>query len=260
MALEASARSASPGRTALPGWLVAAWRRAGPLIAVYLLFIPSTSIRAIADDRGLPVNRTFNAFEGVVLTAAPNRWLQDALLGLEPLRLVAVAIYFSWMLLPVMVIVPLLRAGRVGDAWRMAWFLLAAHYVAQPFFFLYPVEPPWMHYSDIPRVQDLVFSRTSGADANPFAAMPSLHAAMPLMAALWFPRASLGRRLLLGYTALIAVTVIYTGDHYVADIIAGWALAGAYVTVVRLSRLPLLPERAKRRSAVVPAVPLQRAA
>jgi membrane-associated phospholipid phosphatase len=124
--------------------------------------------------------------------------------------------------------------------WRFCWYLLALHYVVQPLFYLYPLEPPWMHHPDIPRVQDLVFERTSGRDANPYAAMPSLHASMPFAAALWYGLRSAWGRVLLAYTALICLTVVYTGDHYVADLAAGLALAGAYFTGVRLLRLPVL--------------------
>ena len=63
-------------------------------------------------------------------------------------------------------------------------------------------------------------------DANPWAAMPSDHFASALMTAMVLrevsPRAGL---VAYGYAAAIAVALLYLGEHYVTDLIAGGALA-----------------------------------
>ena len=73
---------------------------------------------------------------------------------------------------------------------------------------------------------------------NTVAAMPSLHAAYPLMLMLFFwPAGRLVRVLLGAYTLAMAFTLVYGGEHFVADILVGWAMAiGAYALV---SRWPL---------------------
>ena len=62
---------------------------------------------------------------------------------------------------------------------------------------------------------------------NPWAAMPSLHFATSLMAALTLAEISP----LLGaggaaYAATLAVALVYLGEHYVTDLIAGAAVVG----------------------------------
>jgi len=73
---------------------------------------------------------------------------------------------------------------------------------------------------------------------NPVAAMPSLHAAFPLMLLLFFWSAGLWVRLLLGaYTLAMAFTLVYGGEHFVMDIVAGWLIAIAvHFVVTAISR------------------------
>ncbi|GGF13373.1 phosphatase PAP2 family protein [Williamsia phyllosphaerae] len=69
--------------------------------------------------------------------------------------------------------------------------------------------------------------------ANLVAAIPSLHAGLTMLLALFmWPRVrALGRTLFLGYAVVMAFTLVYTGEHYVFDIIAGWGLAAAVIAV-----------------------------
>jgi membrane-associated phospholipid phosphatase len=39
------------------------------------------------------------------------------------------------------------------------------------------------------------------------------------------------RTALLGYVLLMAVALVYTGEHYVVDVVAGWLTAGVAVAV-----------------------------
>jgi membrane-associated phospholipid phosphatase len=72
------------------------------------------------------------------------------------------------------------------------------------------------------------------AYSNPVAAMPSLHAAIPMMLALFFwSRARWWlRAVLASYVLAMAVTLVYTGEHYVIDELLGWAYAALSVTAV----------------------------
>ena len=86
---------------------------------------------------------------------------------------------------------------------------------------------------------------------NPVAAMPSLHAAFPLMLLLFFWSAGRWVRLGLGvYTLAMAFTLVYGGEHFVADIVAGWAMAlGVHAVVgVGARRAPALVSRARSRA------------
>jgi membrane-associated phospholipid phosphatase len=56
--------------------------------------------------------------------------------------------------------------------------------------------------------------------------MPSLHAGMALFVALWFTRNS-ARWLQvasLAFPTIMALTLVYFGEHYVIDCVAGWAV------------------------------------
>jgi membrane-associated phospholipid phosphatase len=58
--------------------------------------------------------------------------------------------------------------------------------------------------------------------------MPSLHAGAALLIALflWPLTGKLWRAALLCYALLMAVALVYTGEHYVVDVVAGWLTAG----------------------------------
>ncbi len=63
-------------------------------------------------------------------------------------------------------------------------------------------------------------------DTNPMAAMPSLHAAFPACCALAAVRAwRLKGATLWLYVAAMAFALVYLGEHYAVDVLAGVALA-----------------------------------
>jgi membrane-associated phospholipid phosphatase len=78
---------------------------------------------------------------------------------------------------------------------------------------------------------------------NPLAAMPSLHFATTLMAAfLLAETGALAGALGFAYAATLGFALVYLGEHYVVDLIAGAALTGAVrrlepVAAPRLARL-----------------------
>jgi membrane-associated phospholipid phosphatase len=65
------------------------------------------------------------------------------------------------------------------------------------------------------------------ADANPVAAMPSLHTGMSTLIAVFFiwQLKSRWRWLLVLYPTAMGITLVYTGEHYVLDILAGFVYA-----------------------------------
>jgi hypothetical protein len=80
------------------------------------------------------------------------------------------------------------------------------------------------------------------ASVNLVAAIPSLHAGLTLAIAafLWNRVNRVWRPLLVAYVLIMAFTLVYTAEHYVIDILLGWALAavihmfGRYVEARRL--------------------------
>jgi hypothetical protein len=108
---------------------------------------------------------------------------------------------------------------------------------------LYPAMPPWMVSANgsmapsariIPIMWNHVgfhqaaalFEGNSSFDNN-VAAVPSLHAAYPMLICLFFwGRAKPWLRVILvTYVVAMASTLVYTGEHFVFDIILGWLYA-----------------------------------
>jgi len=127
---------------------------------------------------------------------------------------------------------------------------------------LYPAAPPWMAALNgklgagvqIHRVVQETLVTLGGntldsaveqgaAYSNPVAAMPSLHAAIPMMLALffWGSVRLRGKIILALYAGGMAFVLVYGGEHYVIDILLGWVYA--LVTVLCLRALE------RRRSA-----------
>jgi len=113
----------------------------------------------------------------------------------------------------------------------------------------YPAVPPWLASirGDMPRADRVVkaiwehfgarrigavFGQDSGV-AFEVGALPSLHAAAPFLATLflWDRRGLRGP--LVVYTVAMAATLVYTGDHFVFDILLGWAYAAAVHALLR---------------------------
>jgi hypothetical protein len=125
-------------------------------------------------------------------------------------------------------------------------------------YWAYPAQPPWLTGEGVlmpsvdrivPTVWDQLGVPTAqsiyenGDFVNPVAAMPSLHAAFPLMLLLFFWSSGRWVRLGLGaYTLAMGFTLVYGGEHFVADIAAGWAMAlGVHALVgVGVRRAPRL--------------------
>ncbi|ROZ99300.1 phosphatase PAP2 family protein [Gordonia sp. OPL2] len=87
--------------------------------------------------------------------------------------------------------------------------------------------------------------------ANLVAAIPSLHAGLTMLLALFmWPRVkALGKTLFMGYALAMAFTLVYTAEHYVFDIILGWGLAAFVILVATVVDKRWLTPRAERRRA-----------
>lgn len=120
-------------------------------------------------------------------------------------------------------------------------------------YWLFPAAPPWMA-SDmhlIPHIHKVSSELWVSAgvqnfptlyneiDPNPVAAVPSLHAAYPLLVMLFVSR--LHRwwltALFVGYTLSIWFGIVYMGEHYVFDVVVGAAYSvTAFATVMLVRR------------------------
>ncbi len=136
---------------------------------------------------------------------------------------------------------------------RPAWLrytkrLLTLGAIAVATYVLVPAAPPWMaaERGVIGPVERSPFRgwervglglvepviEQGRAVANPVAALPSMHAGFALFIAwfFWRRRGAVGRALLALYAAAMAFTLVLTGEHWVADIVAGWLYVAAVMT------------------------------
>jgi hypothetical protein len=114
---------------------------------------------------------------------------------------------------------------------------------------LFPAAPPWYASSDgalapSERLTSVIWSHTLPSFssvvehgqtlANPVAAMPSLHAGFTLLVvlSLWKSLRWWARLPLAAYPLLMGFALVYSAEHYVVDILAGWLYAVvAYLAV-----------------------------
>lgn len=104
-------------------------------------------------------------------------------------------------------------------------------------YLFFPTIPPWMSYRQFGLIPPITHFNLLllnfvipdiciGFDTNPIAAMPSLHAAFPILCSLLlWPLYRWKAIPFYFYTILVLFTVVYSGDHYVTDLFAGMILA-----------------------------------
>ena len=214
-------------------------------VAQWLTAPLGTGDGASTNRLGFPLNVVGPAdADREVWGAIPTVWLQQRLVDGSPhwYDAAAALVYITHF-----VAIPLLTAivwFRLRDRFK-AWIasVLTFTTVGVGGYLMYPAAPPWLA-SDLGEIGAVSRISTLGWDylhldavgrlievsqegSNPVAAMPSLHAGSALLVALflWPSAQPLWRAALLGYAAAMAVTLVYTGEHYVVDVVAGWLVA-----------------------------------
>ena len=242
------------GRTWLSDWT--------PIVALLLAY---ELMRGLADDAGFPLQMAslIDAERMLALGALPTQALQEAMrpvAGIDWVALLSTGVYMFHFLIPI-------ATGLLLWMWRREQFhdfmaaLIVLSMAAFTTYLLMPAAPPWYAanagqlngpdglpliaylkpetFADVGawlgldgnNVYDTVFY---AAGPNDVAAWPSLHVAYPFLAFLVLRRA-FGRKawIVAGYAAVVAFSVVYTGDHWLHDCIAGAAYAYlAYYIVV----------------------------
>ncbi len=185
----------------------------------------------------------------------PTVWLQDRLW--EGTSHVQWYDYASWAVYVSYFVATYLLAG-------LLWFFSRARFrryvasvallagMAFATFALFPAAPPWLasREGELEQTTRLIgpisghvpflsfsfeglFERGSEY-ANPVAAVPSLHAAYTLLFTVFLWRsAGWARPLLAAYPPAMGFALVYTAEHYVVDILLGWAYTLAALWVVR---------------------------
>lgn len=209
-----------------------------PLVALMLLY---EIFRGIADDLNGTVHYTemidFDRwmFFGHLPTVVLQEWWWHG-----QVRWYDFYFYFLYtihFLMPVLLAVLIWKKAD-QRYWQFMWALLGLSFAAFVTYILFPAAPPWMAslhgYIDEPmrRVSSDIwwamgitnFSEIyDNLPANPVAAVPSLHSAYPLLFSLFITGLFGLKRFwwVYIYPVSIWVGVVYTGEHYVIDVILG---------------------------------------
>lgn len=217
-------------------------------------------IRGFADGLWLPTHsRPQIEIDRVLgLGVVPTVWLQQHLWHggrhLQWYDYAAWTTYASYFFVPTIVLAVLWWRSR-AEFRRLAWMVVALAFAGCATYVLFPAVPPWLAGQEglIPPVHHViavVSARTPVISfeplwkrgtlyANDVAAIPSLHAAYTMLIALFLvDRArSRWRHLLWLYPAAMAFALVYSGEHYLVDVLLGWVYAAAVFAVGTHRRL-----------------------
>lgn len=186
----------------------------------------------------------------------PTAWLQEHLYSARHIYwydVVMSFVYFShFIVTPVVATILWIRSREWWKSFVVRWFTLSA--LGLLTYFLYPAAPPWWagKHGYIAELPSGVATRgwsaigLHGAGnvlnaakidvANQVAAMPSLHSAFALLIVVFF----FGRvrkrwwPLLAAYPVAMAFTLVYSGEHYVIDVLVGWSYVLLTFVIARL--------------------------
>ena len=241
-------------------------RLGGDLLLFGALWLVYEESRAIADGFGAPLQvESVRDIDRLLLFGNDaSVWLQEQFYSPDVVHWydgVASIIYATHYPLPAAIVVFLWVRNRpqwVRFMRRMATVL----FIGVASFVLLPTAPPWMAGGgdETIRLDALApvarpvrrFWEHLGLDGlgtawdtgrewlNEVAAMPSLHAAFSLLVVAFFlplVRRTWMRVGLLSFPVAMGLSIVYLGEHYVIDVLAGWATVGvAFAIWNRLER------------------------
>lgn len=216
-----------------------------PFTGVLLLY---DQTRGVADRLGIPLHESDilrwekASFGGV----EPTVWLQHHLY--HPPHVYWYDAIFTLVYITHFLATPVLAAIlwlRDRAVWlRYITRVIALSLAGLVTYILFPEAPPWYAARDgltdpIHRLSargwiwlhagnlNHLLANAQNEGSNPIAAMPSLHAAFALLVALTIAAQlrTRWRYLLFLYPAAMGLTLVYTGEHYVLDLVAGWVYA-----------------------------------
>jgi PAP2 superfamily protein len=239
-------------------------RRGGfGLWAGYLLaFVLFADLRTLADDTGIAIKGHYalEAERGLFGGTVPTEWLQHHLYSgsAGALEIGCFTVYASYFLVPHLLALGLWRKDAALFM-RYGLSVLLAVYAGLAVSFAVPTSPPWLadRFAGGPHLARLLTdafghnpeaagAHSGASGTNPFAAMPSLHMAVTTLVVLALWRRSVLRWFASAYLAAMAFTLVYTGEHYVVDELAGVVTALlAWVTAARVLRWRATVRRAQ---------------
>jgi PAP2 superfamily. len=244
------------GRTFLADWT--------PFL---LLFFAYEAMRGFAAKTNFPPHDLSGMERWVFRGTIPTLVLQHdfyhpGVVGIQDI--IAMFFYFMHFVLPI-VIGFVFWVNSREYYWRFVAALLLMCFLAFVTYLFWPSAPPWYQLHDVVKINDqtvrmlwgytLVTPLYHSFNSNPFAAFPSLHAAFPALAAVYaWQRYRLLALGLVLWTLAVLVSIVYLGEHYVVDALAGMVYVAAATMIVQAVS-HLRARRAERAAAATPATP-----
>ena len=233
----------------------------GPFL---LLFFAYEAMRGFASKTGFAPHDLSGLERTVFGGTLPTLTLQHAFYHpgvVGPQDLIAMFLYFMHFPLPILVGFVFWLNSREHYRRFIAALLLMC-FLAFVTYLFWPSAPPWWQVKDVYKVIDRTVQLLWGNqyfvsgiyhsfNPNRFAAFPSLHAAFPALAAVYAWRRYRPLSIvLIVWSIAVLLAIVYLGEHYVVDALAGYA----YVAAATLLVEGFLRLRA-RRAASMPARP-----
>jgi membrane-associated phospholipid phosphatase len=157
----------------------------------------------------------------------------------QPWDVISLVLYFMHFPLPI-VVGFVFWTGSREHYWRFISALLLMSFISFLTYLFYPSTPPWLQFpASVHHVTNETVIKLFSNDyyvspiythlnPNKYAAFPSLHAAFPLLAAAYaWRRFRLLAAGLAIWTAGVWIAIVYLGEHYFVDALAGLVYAGA---------------------------------
>jgi membrane-associated phospholipid phosphatase len=243
-----------------------------PFTAVLLLY---DQTRGVADKLGIALHESdiLHAEKWLFGGVNPPLWLQQHLYNPDHVywydALITLVYTTHFLATPILAAILWLRDRALWLRYISRVVVLAVAGLIT--YCLFPEAPPWLAARDgltepIARLSargwiwlhagnlNSVLARAQDDGSNPVAAMPSLHTAFAVLVALMIGARlrSRWRYLLALYPVAMGFTLVYTGEHYVLDLIAGVV----YALVVHAALNRWEARRAARRAESIRALPL----
>jgi membrane-associated phospholipid phosphatase len=242
----------------------------GPFVAILFLY---DRLRGFADGlifpaREIPQLRLETALFGKPI---PTVWLQSHLWhGANDLQWWDYLAWFVYLthFFATLVVAAILWTWAHDKFTRFATMVCVLALTGFATYTIYPAVPPWLaaqhgNIGQSNRLIGVVWQHVPIAHygslfekgqsyANNVAAMPSLHAGYALLVTLYLWRLvpRWGRPLLAAYPPAMAFALVYSGEHYVVDCLAGWVYATVAFVAVNL----WFERRSRRVLALEPAL------
>jgi membrane-associated phospholipid phosphatase len=242
----------------------------GPFVAVLFLY---DRLRGFADGLVFPAREIPQLRLEAVLFGKPipTVWLQSHLWhGTNDIQWWDYLTWFVYLthFFATLVVAAILWTWAHDKFARFATMVCVLALTGFATYALYPAVPPWLAarhgtvgqsnrligivWQHVPIAHYGSLFEKGQSYANNVAAMPSLHAAYALLVTLYLWRLvpRWARPVLAAYPPAMAFALVYSGEHYVVDCLAGWVYATASFVAVNL----WFERRSRRVLALEPAL------